>query len=73
MRITYDPDGNILYFKLREGAALHGEPLPDREDIIIDFDEADCPIGKEVMNISDLLGGAPAGMEIELPTASRPI
>lgn len=71
MRITYDPEGDILYFKLREGAALHSEPLPDREDIIIDYDEADCPIGIEMMNISDLLGGPPLSIEVALPTASR--
>lgn len=71
MRITYDPEGDILHFKLREGAVVHSEPVLDQEDIVIDYDEKDCLIGIEMMNASDLLGGTPASIEIALPTPSR--
>ncbi len=71
MRITYDPEGDILYFRLREGAVVHSEPLLDQEDIIIDYDEEDCPLGIEIMNVSDLLGSTPVSIEVALPTASR--
>ena len=67
MRITYDPEGDILHFRLREGVVVHSEPLLDQEDIVIDYDEQDCPIGIEMMNASDLLGGTPASIEIALP------
>jgi uncharacterized protein YuzE len=69
MRITYDPEGDILYFRLRDGSTAHSEPLLEREDIVIDYDDEDCPLGIEMMNISDLLGGAPRSIEIVLPTA----
>ena len=71
MRITYDPEGDILHFRLREGSVAHSEPLLDQEDIVIDYDEEDCPIGIEMMNASDLLGGTPASIEIALPTPTR--
>ena len=71
MKITYDPEGDILHFRLREGSVAHSEPLLDQEDIVIDYDEEDCPIRIEMMNASDLLGGAPASIEIGLPTQSR--
>jgi uncharacterized protein YuzE len=71
MKITYDPEGDILHFRLREGAVMHSEPVLDQEDIVIDYDEEDCLIGIEMMNASDLLGGTPASIEFALPTPSR--
>ena len=70
MRITYDPEGDILYLRLREGAVVHSEPLPDREDVVIDYDGEDRPVGIEIMNASDVLGGPPTSVEVALPSAS---
>ena len=71
MKITYDPEGDILYLRLRKGVVAHSEPLPDQEDIVIDYDQADLPIGIEMMNISDLVDSTRLSIEIALPASLK--
>lgn len=71
MKITYDPEGDILYLRLREGVVAHSEPLQDQEDIVIDYDQADSPIGIEMMNVSDLVDSTRLNIEIGLPASLK--
>lgn len=42
----------------------------ENEDVVIDYDGEDRPVGIEIMNASDVLGGPPASVEVALPSPS---
>ncbi len=51
--LHYDPEKDILYIVLREGPEHHFAEVA--EDVIVEFDEHDQPIGIEILNALKLI------------------
>jgi uncharacterized protein YuzE len=65
MRIRYDPSVDILYIRLREGPVQESDEITP--DIIVDYGEDGKPMGIEILDASEVLGGRQ--MRVELAVA----
>jgi uncharacterized protein YuzE len=50
MRIKLDKDSDALYFRLDEKRIVESEEV--RPGVILDFDENDCVVGVEFLDVS---------------------
>lgn len=63
MRITYDPEADILLFVLREVAVDESEDVAP--SVTVDFDETGRAVGIEIGAASEMLDGDPLGLKVE--------
>jgi len=54
MRLTYDPDANVAYLRLREQQG-DVETIEVTSDVLIDIDETGAVCGIELLNATDQL------------------
>ena len=66
MRITYDPNADALYIKLKEDKIDESDEIA--KGIIIDYDIEQNPVGIEILNASKLFGGK-REMKVEMALA----
>ncbi len=69
MRIRYDPEVDILYIRLREGAIEESDEITP--EIIADYGKDGKLMGIEILDASEILGGKE--MRVELALAEGPV
>lgn len=65
--LNYDRASDILYIVIREGDEHHFVETAD--GIIVEFDEANQPVGIEISNASEVIAAAMAGSGLALVPA----
>ena len=63
MRITYDPEGDILYVELRQDVRAY-DNVDIEPGVSVDLDEVGHIIGLELMDASERLGSPPTMVEL---------
>jgi len=66
MRMRYDPEVDILYIRLREGAIDESDEITS--EIIADYGKDGKLMGLEILDASEVLGGKQ--MRVELAVAA---
>lgn len=64
MRLEYDPEIDAAYLRLRVAAVANTEEIAP--GVMMDLAADGRPVGFEVLDASELLGGQPQGVEFEL-------
>jgi uncharacterized protein YuzE len=64
MRVTYDPEADVLYLRLREGTVDESEEVAP--NLVVDLDERGLALGIEIGAASRQLGGNPLTLSVEL-------
>jgi len=64
MRMTYDPEADILYLRLREAQVDESDEVAP--NVIVDFDKAGRAVAIEIGAASKQLDGDPLGLKVEL-------
>jgi uncharacterized protein YuzE len=65
--LNYDRTNDILYIVIREGEEHHFVEVA--EDIVVEFDRDDHPIGIEIFNVSRLMVSAIGRERLTLATS----
>lgn len=65
MKIRYDPVVDALYIRLREGRIKESDEIAPQ--VIVDYGSDGRPMGIEILDASDVLGGRE--MRVELAVA----
>ena len=79
MQITYDPDADVLYVRLREGrvadtTAVDADDPKVTANVVVDLDENDDVLGFEITAASTLSGLDPSTVSLKLLTGdNRPL
>lgn len=60
MRLTYDPEANVAYVRLRERRG-EVETIEVTSDVLIDIDETGAVCGIELLNANDQLTAGDGG------------
>lgn len=55
MKVTYDPQADILYIRFREGKIEESDEVS--EGLIVDYDAQGKPMGIKILDASEVLGG----------------
>jgi uncharacterized protein YuzE len=66
VRITYDPNADALYIKLKEDKIDESDEIA--KGIVVDYDIEQNPVGIEILNASKLFGGK-REMKVEMALA----
>jgi uncharacterized protein YuzE len=69
VRVTYDPEADILYFVLRDASVDESEEVAP--NIIVDFDKAGDAVAIEIGAASEMLDADPLGLKVELLVRER--
>jgi uncharacterized protein YuzE len=64
MRLTYDPEADILYLRLREAVIEESEEVAP--NIVLDLDAGGRAVGIEIGSASKQLDADPLGLEVKL-------
>ncbi len=64
MKMTYDPEADVLHLQLREGAVEASKDATP--SITFDFDAQDRVIGIEIVGASKQIEGNPLALSLEL-------
>jgi uncharacterized protein YuzE len=70
MRVTYDPEVDILYMRLNEAPIADSESVDP--NLILDRDAENNIVGVEIMGLSQLVGAKPRTLTFDVrETAQR--
>jgi uncharacterized protein YuzE len=69
MKINYDPQTDTAYIKLSDGKYKVSKKVS--EDIVIDYDENDVPLGIEILSANEIIPGFNLN-EISLSISNTP-
>jgi uncharacterized protein YuzE len=64
MRLTYDPEADILYLRLREAVIEESEEVAP--NVVLDLDAGGRAVGIEIGAASKQLDADPLGLEVKL-------
>lgn len=71
MRLTYDPDANVAYLRLREREG-EVETIELTADVLVDIDETGAVCGVELLNANEqLTAGDDGKLVVEHPGGGR--
>ena len=71
MRVTYDPESDVLAIELRGGVAPRGRQVA--AGIVLLQDEQGAVVGIEVLDASKRIDGSPAQVSLEILSESVPV
>lgn len=66
MRISYDPDGDVLLITLRDGQPVEGNEIT--EDLILHTDAEGNPLQIEILDAKRVLNAGET-LKVEIPTS----
>ena len=64
MRITYDPEADEMFIRLRDGTSDEGEEIGP--NVIAHFDARENVLGLEILFASKTIDGSPLAVELAL-------
>jgi uncharacterized protein YuzE len=64
MRVTYDPEADVLYLRLRDATVDESEEVAP--NLVVDLDEDGRAVGIEIGAASRQLAGNPLSLSVEL-------
>jgi len=70
MKITYDPQADVLYLELRDTDHRHGREV--EPGVVLSYDDQNAVVAIEILDASTRIDGAPLDVRLEYLAPERP-